>query len=127
MTEPNSAANVMAHAVLGAALAQASGGNAMAGAAGAATSAATAGLIAQHLYGESDSSKLTEEQKQTVAALATLAGGLAGSVGGDAFSGAQMAKNEVENNWLSDKQIAQRNKELKNATSLIEKAMISGT
>uniref|UniRef100_UPI001F4E25A0 VENN motif pre-toxin domain-containing protein n=1 Tax=Rosenbergiella australiborealis TaxID=1544696 RepID=UPI001F4E25A0 len=49
--------------------------------------------------------ELTENEKQTVSALATLAAGLAGGlVGGDtasAVSGAQAGKVTVENNWLS--------------------------
>lgn len=47
---------------------------------------------------------LSEEQRQTISALGTLAAGLAGGVAGDstggAVAGAQAGKNAVENNWL---------------------------
>ncbi|MGT3207695.1 VENN motif pre-toxin domain-containing protein, partial [Yersinia enterocolitica] len=52
---------------------------------------------------------LTEKQKQTVSALATLAAGLAGGLVGDStadtVAGAQAGNNAVENNFLSAKQI----------------------
>jgi len=61
-------------------------------------------LITQQLYGTSDTSSLSEEQKQTVAALSTLAAGLAGGIAkGDsagAIAGAGAGKNAVENNHL---------------------------
>lgn len=102
LTEGDDAANLMAHAVLGAVLAKAQGGSALAGAAGA-----TAGeLIASQLYPGKSSDQLTVAEKQTIAALSTLAGGLSGALaGGDAFNaalGAGTAKNAVENNHLSD-------------------------
>ncbi|MCQ6260175.1 hemagglutinin repeat-containing protein [Pseudomonas sp. Q11] len=102
MTEGDDAANLMAHAVLGAVLAKAQGGSALAGAAGA-----TVGeLIASQLYPGQSRDELTESEKQTIAALSTLAGGFTGALaGGDAFNaalGAGTAKNAVENNHLSD-------------------------
>ncbi|MCB5300597.1 VENN motif pre-toxin domain-containing protein, partial [Yersinia intermedia] len=52
-----------------------------------------------------DKDHLTEQQKQTVSALGTLAAGLAGGLVGDssnsAVAGAQAGKNAVENNLLS--------------------------
>ncbi|MGE8309115.1 MAG: hemagglutinin repeat-containing protein, partial [Pseudomonas protegens] len=103
-TGDNPALNTMAHAVLGAAVAQAQGNSAIAGAAGAAGGELTARLITQQLYGTSDPSSLSEEQKQTVAALSTLAAGLAGGIAkGDsagAIAGAGAGKNAVENNHL---------------------------
>ncbi|MDT9645167.1 hemagglutinin repeat-containing protein, partial [Pseudomonas sp. JV245A] len=103
-TGDNPALNTMAHAVLGAAVAQAQGNSAIAGAAGAAGGELTARLITQQLYGTSDTSSLSEEQKQTVAALSTLAAGLAGGIAkGDsagAIAGAGAGKNAVENNHL---------------------------
>ncbi|WP_216599261.1 VENN motif pre-toxin domain-containing protein, partial [Pseudomonas protegens] len=61
-------------------------------------------MITQQLYGTSDTSSLSEEQKQTVAALSTLAAGLAGGIAkGDsagAIAGAGAGKNAVENNHL---------------------------
>ncbi|RAU32965.1 hypothetical protein DBY66_006490 [Pantoea sp. RIT413] len=52
-----------------------------------------------------DRKNLSEDQKQTISALATLAAGLAGGVAGnstaDAVAGAQAGRNAVENNALS--------------------------
>ncbi|MBC3467377.1 hemagglutinin repeat-containing protein [Pseudomonas sp. RW10S2] len=97
----NDAARLMAHAVLGALVAQVQGSGAAAGAAGAVTGE----LIATRLYPGKPPSELSEEEKQTVSALATLASGLAGAVaGGDgsgALAGAQAGKNAVENNHLT--------------------------
>ncbi|PLU85068.1 hypothetical protein CXG45_24655 [Pseudomonas plecoglossicida] len=69
----------MAHAVLGAVVAQAQGNSAAAGAAGAVGGYLVARLITQQLYGTSDGNSLSEEQKQTVSALSTLAAGLSGA------------------------------------------------
>nr|WP_059391470.1 hemagglutinin repeat-containing protein [Pseudomonas toyotomiensis] len=103
----NDTARVMAHAVLGAVVAQAQGNSAGAGAAGAVTGELIAGVIIKQLYGDVKPQDLTEEQKQKVSALSTLASGLAGAVvGGDAanaVAGAESGKNAVENNLLSNK------------------------
>ncbi|WP_249226392.1 VENN motif pre-toxin domain-containing protein, partial [Entomohabitans teleogrylli] len=60
--------------------------------------------------------ELSETEKQTVSALATLASGLAGGLTGDstaeAVSAAQAGKTTVENNYLSDKEAHQFDKEL---------------
>lgn len=110
----NDTARAMAHAVLGAVVAQAQGNSAGAGAAGAVTGELMAGLITKQLYGGVEPQDLTEEQKQTVSALSTLASGLAGAVvGGDAanaVAGAQGGRNAVENNFLSDERKAVRDK-----------------
>jgi len=96
--------NMMAHAVLGAVVAQVQGNSAAAGAAGGAVGELAAQLVTEQLYGVNDPSKLTEEQKQTVSALSSLAGGFAGGlVKGDtasALAGASAGKNAVENNYL---------------------------
>ncbi|MBA0035795.1 hemagglutinin repeat-containing protein [Pantoea sp. BIGb0393] len=102
--EDNPAANLMAHAAINAALALAKGENAAAGAAGAAIGEAM-GMIAKSYY-DKPVSELSETEKQTVSALATLAAGLAGGLAGgstaDAVAGAQAGKTTVENNALSD-------------------------
>jgi len=102
--EDNKAANLMAHAVVNAALSLAKGENALAGASSAATAEAV-GMISKAYYGK-DPSELDESQKQTISALASLAAGLAGGlVGGDtasAVSGMQTGKVTVENNSLSE-------------------------
>ncbi|MHA6310956.1 VENN motif pre-toxin domain-containing protein [Pantoea sp. S-LA4] len=96
----------MAHAAVNAALAAAQGNNALAGAAGAAT-AEKAGMIALEVYGKS-AGQLSETEKQTVSALATLAAGLAGGLAGDstvdAMAGALAGQTTVENNSLSGDQ-----------------------
>ncbi|WP_371419671.1 VENN motif pre-toxin domain-containing protein [Pantoea sp. CCBC3-3-1] len=97
----NEPANLIAHAVLGAVVAQIQNNSALAGATGA-----TAGeFIAQQLYPGVDRDKLSEGQKQIVSELGTLAAGLAGGIAGDstasAVAGAQAGKNAVENNNLA--------------------------
>ncbi|QCT20226.1 filamentous hemagglutinin N-terminal domain-containing protein [Jejubacter calystegiae] len=101
--EENGAGRLMAHAVVGAALALAKGDNALSGAAGAATGEA-AGMLALNIYGR-DVKDLSESEKQTISTLATLAAGLAGGLAGgstaDAVAGAQAGKNSAENNAMS--------------------------
>lgn len=81
---PDESSRVMAHIVLGAVSAELAGGNALAGASGAGISAAGAKYIKTQLYGDRRVDQLTEQEKQTVTALA---GGLAGGiVGGDKSS-----------------------------------------
>ena len=103
---------VLAHAVVNAALAAASGRDAASAAAGAAVGELVgkiavdklAGKIAVDGFGK-QVSELSEEEKQTVSALATLASGLAGGLVGDssanAVAAAQAGKTTVENNTLS--------------------------
>lgn len=101
-TGDNAVLNTMAHAVLGAVVAQAQGNSPGAGAAGAATGE----LIAHQLYPGKKTIELTEEERETVVALSGLAAGLAGGIaGGDlggAVTGAKAGSNAVENNSLSD-------------------------
>ncbi len=96
----NVQANLMAHAVLGAVTSYAAGNAALAGASGAMMGE----YIAQQLYPGVKRSDLSEEQRQTISALGTLAAGLAGGVVGnstaDVVAGAQAGKNAVENNAL---------------------------
>ncbi|WP_219952105.1 hemagglutinin repeat-containing protein [Dickeya zeae] len=99
------AANTLAHALLGAVVAQASGNNALAGAAGEAGGELAARALMEALYPGKKPSELNEEQKQYISTLATIAGGLAagvvGNTGADAVQGAQSAQVAVENNYLS--------------------------
>ncbi len=105
--ETDPAGRILAHAVVNAALAAASGKDAGSAAAGAATGELT-GIIALEAWGIKDVSQLSEEQKQTVSALATLASGLAGALAGDsganAVAAAQAGKTTVENNAMSDEE-----------------------
>ena len=108
----NVQANLMAHAVLGAVTSYAAGNSALAG-----TSCAVMGeYIAQQLYPGVKRNDLSEEQRQTISALGTLAAGLAGGVVGDStadvVAGAQAGKNAVENNALSSTQALTFDKEL---------------
>ncbi|CNI62255.1 putative hemolysin [Yersinia intermedia] len=108
----NTEANLMAHAVLGAVVAQINGNSALAGASGAAMGE----YIAQQMYPGINREDLTEEQRQTISSLGTLAAGLAGGLVGDssnsAVAGAQAGKNAVENNSLSATQALTFDKEL---------------
>ncbi|SLM63231.1 VENN motif pre-toxin domain-containing protein [Dickeya aquatica] len=105
-TASDIAANAMGHALVGAVVAQVSGRDAVAGAAGAAGGELAARLlIMQALYPGRDGNTLTETEKQSVSALASVAAGLAagiasGSVDG-AATGVQAGRNAVENNFLS--------------------------
>lgn len=105
--EDNIAANTLAHAVLGAVVAELQGRDAGAGAAGAVTGE----LIARQLYPDVKREDLTEEQKQTISALSTMAAALAGGLVGDdtasAIAGAQAGKNAVENNLLGGNEESQ--------------------
>ncbi|MCX8962642.1 filamentous hemagglutinin N-terminal domain-containing protein [Erwinia psidii] len=126
------AGKVLAHAAVNAALAAAQGNSALVGAAGAAT-AEMAGMIALEVYGKS-AGELSETEKQTVSALATLAAGLAGGLTGDStadtVAAAQAGKTTVTNNLLgatsSDKldkaveKIRQGDKSLAAANELIK-------
>ncbi|MDF7680579.1 VENN motif pre-toxin domain-containing protein [Enterobacteriaceae bacterium ESL0689] len=88
----------MANAVL----ASLQGQSALAGAAGAATGE-LAGILAMQMY-DKPVSELSETDKQTISAIATLAAGIAGGIAGDstaaAVVGAQAGKTTVENNNL---------------------------
>ncbi|MBS9434690.1 adhesin, partial [Photorhabdus hainanensis] len=100
------ATNTLAHAILGAVAAEVSGNNALSGAAGAASGELAAQVLIKQLYGDGAKvSELTEEQKQTISTLSTLAAGLAGGIAGDssasALTGAQAGKNAADNNALA--------------------------
>ena len=106
--EVNTQANLMAHALLGAVEAYATGNNATAGAAGAVGGELAAKIITEQLY-QKTPEQLTEAQKQTVTALSQLASGLAGGLISDntagAINSAEIGKRAVENNFLSEKEI----------------------
>ena len=104
---PDEASRVMAHAAVAGVIAAAQGNSAAAaaGAAGAATTALMGEAIKNALYGDVPVSQLSEEQKQTLVALGSLAAGLAGGLTGDstadAVAGAQAGQNEISNNMTS--------------------------
>ncbi|MBS9431042.1 VENN motif pre-toxin domain-containing protein, partial [Photorhabdus akhurstii] len=71
----------------------------------------------KHIHGENAKvSDLSEEEKQTISTLSTLAAGLAGGIAGDstgsAVTGAQAGKNAVENNYLHEDESHRFDKEL---------------
>ncbi|RUR90624.1 hemolysin BL-binding protein [Pectobacterium versatile] len=105
ITASDIAANAMAHAVVGAVVAQLSGQDAAAGAIGASSGELAARAIMDKVYPGKTANDLTEEEKQSVSALSTLASGLVSGLAGNstasAASGAQSGRNAVENNYLS--------------------------
>ncbi|WP_225088002.1 VENN motif pre-toxin domain-containing protein [Pectobacterium colocasium] len=105
ITASDIAANAMAHAVVGAVVAQLSGQDAAAGAIGASSGELAARAIMAEQYPGKTANDLTEEEKQSVSALSTLASGLLSGLASNgtatAASGAQSGRNAVENNYLS--------------------------
>ncbi|MFJ5478297.1 hemagglutinin repeat-containing protein [Pectobacterium carotovorum] len=106
ITASDIAANAMAHAVVGAVVAQLSGQDAAAGAIGASSSELAARAIMADQYPGKTANDLTEEEKQSVSALSTLASGLVSGLASNstesAASGAQSGRNAVENNALAN-------------------------
>ena len=98
------ASNLIAHAILGAVVAELQGNSALSGGAGAVAGEVAADIIRKQLYGK-EVKDLTEEEKQTISALSQLAAGLAVAAGGgsvgDAGAAISSSKNAVENNYLS--------------------------
>ncbi|MEQ5126057.1 hemagglutinin repeat-containing protein [Providencia alcalifaciens] len=109
--EENIAANAMAHAVLGAVVAELNNQSAVAGGLGAGGGELSARIIMDKLFPGKKVSDLTESEKQQVSALSQLAAGLAGGLStGDAagaVTAAQAGKNAVENNALSSDKFGQ--------------------
>lgn len=102
-SDPNAAAQLLSHALLGALLAEVNGGNAASGAGAAAGGELAAKLITEALY-PGKVGDLDDQQKANILALSQAVGALAGGIGSDlagAALGAEVAGNSVENNWLS--------------------------
>ncbi|QIC15589.1 VENN motif pre-toxin domain-containing protein [Providencia vermicola] len=112
--EDNKKGRLAAHAIANVALALAKGENASAQSLGAVTAEAV-GMLSEKLYGKA-ASQLTEDEKATESAFASLAAGIAGGlVGGDTSSAAnagQAGKTTVENNLLSPEKEDRRFKAL---------------
>ncbi|MDF7671048.1 hemagglutinin repeat-containing protein [Orbaceae bacterium ESL0721] len=99
-------ANLIAHAILGAAVAAAQNSSAIAGGLGAAGGEIAADTIRDLLYDGKPNDKLTESEKENISALTQLALGIATATatGGDmdaTGAAVQAGKNSVENNLLS--------------------------
>ncbi|WOY04382.1 hemagglutinin repeat-containing protein [Dickeya fangzhongdai] len=109
-------ANTIAHALLGAVVAESGGNSALAGAAGEAGGELAARALLEALYPGKKPDELNEDQKQLLSTLSTIAGGLAAGVAGnsgtDAVQGAQSAQVAVENNLLSAKRSQERYEKL---------------
>ncbi|MBQ0528513.1 VENN motif pre-toxin domain-containing protein [Providencia rettgeri] len=116
LTKGDDAANAMAHAVLGAVVAELNNQSAVAGGLGAGGGELSAHVIMNTLFPGKEIWELSESEKQQVSALSQLASGLAGGLTtGDvagAITGSQAAKNAVENNRLSQDERATLNKAL---------------
>ncbi|MEQ9947641.1 hemagglutinin repeat-containing protein [Pectobacterium aroidearum] len=104
ITASDIATNAMAHAVVGAVVAQLSGQDAAAGAIGASSGELAARAIMATQYPGKTANDLTEAEKQSVSALSTLAAGLVSGLASNstatAASGAQSGRNAVENNYF---------------------------
>ena len=103
-TGDNREANLMAHAVWGALAAQLGGNNAASGAAGAFSGELAARYIIDNYYG-GRTDNLSEQERQQISMLATIASGIAGGLAGNSTSavgtGAQAGRNSAENNMLN--------------------------
>ncbi len=106
-SDPNATLQLLSHAVLGALLAEANGGSAGTGAVSAAGGELAAKVLTNTLTG-GDPSRLSPEQKEMVLALSQAVGALASGLSGQDLAGialnAGIAKNSVENNFLSFEQ-----------------------
>ncbi|MCW0389735.1 hypothetical protein NB690_000309 [Xanthomonas sacchari] len=108
-SDPNAAAQLLSHALLGAVLAEANGSSAVGGALTGAGGEAAAQYLTKTLYGaDIKPSDLSEQDKQTILALSQAVGALVGGMTGgslsDAAVGSTVARNAVENNFLGDEQ-----------------------
>ncbi|EFE7609066.1 hypothetical protein F9S84_25765, partial [Escherichia coli] len=103
-TGDNREANLMAHAVWGALAAQLGGNNAASGAAGAFSGELAARYIIDNYYGGC-TDNLSEQERQQISMLVTIASGIAGGLAGNSTSaagtGAQAGRNSAENNMLN--------------------------
>ena len=96
-----SAPHILAHGILAAAVSYATGSDPTTGALSAMGAEAAAKPLAQYLFGTSDTSKLTAEQKATVSSITSLAGlGIGASTGnvGSAVNAGETARTAVEDN-----------------------------
>ncbi|OCG17213.1 VENN motif pre-toxin domain-containing protein [Gilliamella sp. WF3-4] len=100
----NEAARLIAHTILGVAVAELQGNSALAGGLGAAASERSAEVIAGILYPDKAITELSQEERQKISALSQLATGLAIAASGgdiqDVNTGIAAGKNAVENNRL---------------------------
>ena len=111
-----SPAHIAAHATLAGLTAAANSGSGTDIATSAGTAAAAefaAPYLAKQLYGTSDSSKLTAEQKETISNILGLAAAGTGAAVGNsatAYGASRAVENAVEDNWLTTKQLIEADK-----------------
>ena len=101
-SEQGSAAHILAQGVLGAAISYATGNDAVTGGISAGAGEATAPVLSKFLYGSSDPTKLTAEQKDTISAITSVLGAGIGATTGsanDAANAAETSKVAVEDNY----------------------------
>ncbi|MEI1722104.1 hemagglutinin repeat-containing protein [Acinetobacter baumannii] len=114
LTSGQEAAHILAHTVLAAAVAAASGNDALTAGLSAGGAEAAAPILSSFLYGK-DAKDLTADQKSTISSIVGLAGSAVGATTGDIVStvqSGQVAQNAVENNYLTKIQILKFNKEM---------------
>ncbi|MBP6344676.1 MAG: VENN motif pre-toxin domain-containing protein, partial [Neisseriaceae bacterium] len=108
-------AQVLAHTILGGAIAAATGNDALSGALAAGGAEALAPTLTHFLYGKK-LDELSADEKQTISSIISLGGAgvgaLVGGSGSDAVSGGQLAGNAVDNNYLSGDQMLAYGKEI---------------
>ncbi|PIT39383.1 hemagglutinin repeat-containing protein [Snodgrassella alvi] len=123
----NEAAQLVAHAILGAVTASVNGGSAAAGAAGASSAELAAQYLINHLpkdqypeaidpaTGEIDPNKLPENVKGSIRDLSSAIGTVAGGLSGGTLSNAQIAgvlgQNAVENNFFVESLSQQKDRQ----------------
>ena len=128
LTEKQQAAHVLAHAILGAAVAAAGDNNALAGALSSGGAEAAAPYISKWLYNKEKGSDLTAEEKETVTAITNLLGTATGAVIGDttanAAQGSLNAQSAVGNNSLTNDLAMKYAVEISRARTEIERQKI---
>lgn len=122
-SDPNAAAQLLSHALLGALLAEVNGGSGAGGALAGAGGEMAAKYLTEALYandpaaidpetGRLNPNLLPEDKKQVLVALSeavgAMAGGIAGGTLGEAAVGAGIAENAVQNNFLGREDKARR-------------------
>ncbi|MDS7694834.1 VENN motif pre-toxin domain-containing protein [Acinetobacter soli] len=119
LTSGQEAAHILAHTVLGGAVAAAGGNNALTAGLSAGGAEAAAPVLSSFLYGK-EAKDLTAEQKSTISSIVGLAATALGATTGDVATtvqSGQVAQNAVENNDFSiinkgiEKAIAENKKE----------------
>ena len=108
LTADQKAAHILAHTLLGAAVAAAGGNDALSAGLAAGGAEAAAPVLARWLYGTNNPEQLTAEQKDVISSIAGLAGAATGAATGnmaDVVAGSMGAQNAVESNFLLDKRI----------------------